>query len=243
MHSQNIIRLITCHWGIIGTLKLMVGWVLRWLSAVRARLRQGLDLLLPCAISSWCCSEQAHGVHASARVSGCAGFSYRAGGQIGSAIGSSSSPLPFCVGAVAACAQSGYPAHVAAGAADARGSIARSAASHSVPLHAKAPLSAHQAFGIGTIGLGEAGRLPDKLLALVRGWIARVVRCVTKVRDGFRCGLIGPSLTLRRLRPYRSSNRTARRDPRGCMPVPRPPTTPGRGDNWTMADRALSTFV
>jgi hypothetical protein len=127
VHSQNIIRLITCRWGIIDTLKLMVGWVLRWLSAVRARLRQGLDLLLPCAISSWCCNEQAHGVHASARVSGCAGFSYRAGGQIGSVIGSSSSPLPFCVGAVAACAQSGYPAHVAAGAADARGSIARSA--------------------------------------------------------------------------------------------------------------------
>jgi hypothetical protein len=84
----------------------------------------------------------------------------------------------------------------------------------------------NQAFGIGTLGLGEAGRLSDKLLALVRGWIARVVRCVTKVRDGFRCRLILQSL--RRLRPYRSSNRTARRDPRsGCMPVPRPPTTLG----------------
>jgi hypothetical protein len=80
----------------------------------------------------------------------------------------------------------------------------------------------NQALGIGTIGLGEAGRLSDKLLALARGWIARVVRRVTKARDGFRCGLIEPSLTLHRLRPYRSSNRTARRDPRsGCMPVPR----------------------
>jgi hypothetical protein len=55
----------------------------------------------------------------------------------------------------------------------------------------------NQAFGIGTIGLGEAGRLSDKLLALVRDWIARVVR-VTKMRDGFRCGLIEPSLTLHR---------------------------------------------
>jgi hypothetical protein len=36
-------------------------------------------------------------------------------------------PPPFCVGAVAACGQSGCPAHVAAGAADAQGSVARSA--------------------------------------------------------------------------------------------------------------------
>ena len=101
----------------------------------------------------------------------------------------------------------------------------------------------NQAFGIGTIGLGEAGRLSDKLLALVRGWIARVVRCVTKMWDGFRCGLIEPSLTLHRLQPYRSSNRTARRDPRsGCMPVPRPPTPLGRGDNWTTPGRRLSPY-
>jgi hypothetical protein len=101
----------------------------------------------------------------------------------------------------------------------------------------------NQAFGIGTIGLGEAGRLSDRLLALFRGWIARVVRCVTKVRDDFRCGLIEPSLTLHRLRPYRSSDRTARRDPRsGCIPVPRPPITLGRGDNWTMAGRRLSPY-
>jgi hypothetical protein len=101
----------------------------------------------------------------------------------------------------------------------------------------------NQAFGIGTIGLAEAGRLSDKLLALVRGWIARVVWRVTKVRDGFRCGLIEPSLTLHRLLPYRSSNRTAWRDPRsGCMPGPRPPTTLGRGGSWTMAGRRLSPY-
>src|SRR5262249_39787623 len=70
----------------------------------------------------------------------------------------------------------------------------------------------NQAFGIGTIGLGEAGRLSDKLLALVRGWIEPVVRCVTKVREGFRRGLIESSLTSHRLRPYRSSTRTALRD-------------------------------
>ena len=42
--------------------------------------------LLSCAISSRCCSEQAHGVHASARVSDCSGCCCRAGGQIGSAV-------------------------------------------------------------------------------------------------------------------------------------------------------------
>jgi hypothetical protein len=62
-------------------------------------------------------------------------------------------------------------------------------------------------------------------------------------RDSFRCGLIEPSLTLHRLWPYRSSNRTARRDPRsGCMPGPRPPSTLGRGDKWTMAGRRLSPY-
>jgi hypothetical protein len=35
-------------------------------------------------------------------------------------------PATVCVGAVAACGQSGDPAHVAAGAADAQGSIVRS---------------------------------------------------------------------------------------------------------------------
>jgi hypothetical protein len=33
----------------------------------------------------------------------------------------------------------------------------------------------NQAFAIGTIGLGEAGRLSDELLALVRRWIELVV--------------------------------------------------------------------
>jgi hypothetical protein len=101
----------------------------------------------------------------------------------------------------------------------------------------------NQAFGIGTISLGEAGQLSDKLLALVRGWIARVVRCVTKVRDGFCRGLVEPSLTSYRLPPYRSSNRTAWRDPRsGCMPLPRAPTALGGGDNWSMAGRRLSPY-
>jgi hypothetical protein len=74
----------------------------------------------------------------------------------------------------------------------------------------------NQAFAIGTTGLGEAGRLSDAPLALVRGWIARVV--VTKVRDGIPCTLIEPS---HRLPPYRSSYRTDRRAVHGrCVPIP-----------------------
>ena len=70
----------------------------------------------------------------------------------------------------------------------------------------------NQAFAIGTIGLGEAGQLSDELFALVRGWIARVVPCTTKVRDGIG-KLVEPSSPLQPLRPHRSSNRTDWRDP------------------------------
>jgi hypothetical protein len=35
-------------------------------------------------------------------------------------------------------------------------------------------------FRIGTIDLDEAGQLSDELLALVRGWVKRVVQSVTK---------------------------------------------------------------
>jgi hypothetical protein len=121
----------------------------------------------------------------------------------------------------------------------------RCLASHSVPLHATVGLSAHpdvahlrnQAFGIVTIGLGEASRRSAELLALVRGWIARVIRFVTKMWDGISCRLIEPSSTLHRLRPYRSSNRTDR----GAVHGPPWPTTLG-GDNWSMARRRLSPY-
>jgi hypothetical protein len=65
----------------------------------------------------------------------------------------------------------------------------------------------NQAFAIGAIGFGEAARPSD----VVRGWIMRVSRCATKVRDGIPCGLIEPSSTLHPLWPYRSSNRADRR--------------------------------
>ena len=65
----------------------------------------------------------------------------------------------------------------------------------------------NQAFAIGAIGLGEAGSLSD----VVRGWIMRVGRRATKVRDGIPCRPIEPSSSLHRLWPYRSSNRADRR--------------------------------
>jgi hypothetical protein len=89
----------------------------------------------------------------------------------------------------------------------------------------------NQAFAIGTIRLGEAGRPSDELLALVRGWIARVVPCATKVRDGIG-KLVEPLSPLQPLRRHRSSNRTDWRDPS---------TTLG-GDNWTMAGRRPSAY-
>ena len=101
----------------------------------------------------------------------------------------------------------------------------------------------NQAFAIGTIGLGEAGRLSDKLLALVRGWIELVVRCVTKVRNGIPCGFIERSSTLHPVPPYRSSNLTDWRDPHnGSTPVPPPPTALGDRTHWTMAGRRLSPY-
>jgi len=78
-----------------------------------------------------------------------------------------------------------------------------------------------QGFGIVTICLGEAGRLSDELLALVRGWIARVVRCAAKVRNGISCRLSEPSSTLHPLRPSLHSALAS--------------------DNWRMAGRRLIT--
>jgi hypothetical protein len=63
----------------------------------------------------------------------------------------------------------------------------------------------NQAFGIVAIGLGEASRRSAELLVLVRGWIARGIRCATNVRNGIPCRIIEPSSTLHRLQPYRQS--------------------------------------
>ena len=100
----------------------------------------------------------------------------------------------------------------------------------------------NQALGIGMIGLGEAGRISDQLLTLVRGWIERVVGCAIKVRDGVSCRLIEPSWTLHPLGPSRPCNGTDRRAIHGgCMPV-RARRIAQCGDQWTMAGRRLSPY-
>jgi hypothetical protein len=120
-----------------------------------------------------------------------------------------------------------------------------------VPLHAKAGLSAHP-------DLAHLPAEPGICDRHDRSWRSRsAIRqasCSRPRLDRASCPVchqgagwlplpIEPSLTSHRLRPYRSSNRTARRDPRsGCMPVPRPPTTLGRGGNWIMAARRLSAY-
>jgi hypothetical protein len=101
----------------------------------------------------------------------------------------------------------------------------------------------NQALGFGMIGLGDAGRISDRLLTLVRGWIERVVGCATsKVRDGISCRLTEPAWTLQPLRPSRSSNGTDRRAIHGgCTPVRVRRPAQG-GDHWTMAGRRLSPY-
>ena len=111
-------------------LKLMAGWVLRWLSAVRARLRQRLEPLLEfISLRHQLAVLQRTGTRRpcfrpSERLLWLFRSRWRANWQHSLII---VSPPPFCVGVIAAYRQSGHPAHVAAGAADAQGSIVRSA--------------------------------------------------------------------------------------------------------------------
>ena len=100
----------------------------------------------------------------------------------------------------------------------------------------------NQALGIGMIGVGEAGRISDQLLTLVRGWIERVVRCATKLRYDIPCTLTEPPWTLQPLRPSRPSNGADRRFIRaGSMPI-RPWCAAQRGDDWTMVGQRLSPY-
>src|SRR5262249_49139796 len=100
----------------------------------------------------------------------------------------------------------------------------------------------NQALGIGTISLGEAGRISDRFLTLARRWIERVVRCAPKVRDGIFCSLIKPPWTWHPLWASRSSNHADWRVIHGgCMPVRARRTARG-GDHWTMAGRRPSPY-
>src|SRR6516162_6304708 len=98
----------------------MAGWVLRWLSAVRTRLGQHLDLLLEFIVL--------HHQLAVLQRTGTRRPCFRPSERLFWVFLSRCwanwqrsliivQPATFCIGAVAACGQSGYPAHAAAGAA------------------------------------------------------------------------------------------------------------------------------
>ena len=77
----------------------------------------------------------------------------------------------------------------------------------------------NQVAGVGMIGFAEAGQRSGQLLALVRGWIERIVRFAARMEDHLCCGLIKPSRTLPALRPSRTSNRADRRASGGYTQV------------------------
>ena len=94
--------------------------------------------------------------------------------------------------------------------------------------------------GVGMISFGEAGRLPDQLLSLVSGWIERIVRYATKVRDGLPSAL---TALLGTLRPgsSRSANCNRRAIAGACIPI-YPRSTPSRRAHWMMTDRRPSPY-
>jgi hypothetical protein len=93
----------------------------------------------------------------------------------------------------------------------------------------------NQALAIGSPG--EADRIPHRLLALVRGWLERMVRCATKLGARISCRFIQPQRTLHLLRTSRSTNRPDGRAIRGRYVPVRPRHSAQDGEHWTMAGR------
>lgn len=98
----------------------------------------------------------------------------------------------------------------------------------------------NQAVGVGIISFGEAGGLPDQLPSLISGWIERIVRYATKVRDDLVSALTAPLGTLQP-GSSRSANCNRRAIAGACIPI-YPWSTPSRRAHWMMTDRRPSPY-
>jgi hypothetical protein len=227
---------------ISDSLELMAGWVLQWLSAVRMRLRQRLDLLLefivlrhqlavlqrtgtrrPCfrpseqlfwvLLSRWWINWQRSLII----VQPATVLRWRRRGfwaiWVSGSCGRWRGGRPRISGEVRAPIMRMSQENFLWGAPRIHGEllklgfeVSQATVSRYMPRRGYPPTQTwrtflrNQAFGIGTIGLDAAVRVSDEPLALVRSWIARVVRRVTKARDGIPCRHSEPSSTLHRLR-------------------------------------------
>jgi hypothetical protein len=98
----------------------------------------------------------------------------------------------------------------------------------------------NQATGVGIISFGEAGELSDQLRSFVSGWIERIVRYATKLRDGHSSALTAPQGTLQPCSSH-SANRNRHAIADTCIPI-NPRSAPSRGAHWMMTDRRSSPY-
>lgn len=98
----------------------------------------------------------------------------------------------------------------------------------------------NQAVGVGIVGFGEAGGLPDQLRSLVSGWIERIVRYATEVGDDLLSALAAPLGTLQP-GSSRSANCNRRAIAGACIPT-YPRSAPSRRAHWMMTDRRPSPY-
>ena len=93
----------------------------------------------------------------------------------------------------------------------------------------------NQVAGVNITSFGEAAELADQIRSLVSGWIERIVRYGTKVRDGLGSAFTAPLGTLQP-----GSSHSANRNRRAIPIYPR--SAPPCGAHWMMTDRRPSPY-